>query len=144
MAPASKDMAKDIPVEEALDHVLGYTCFGDVTERELAGAPGQLTRIKGSDTFAPFGPCTATDLDPFGLVVRTHLNGTPVQEGEIRNCVFSLFFMVHYLSQCMTLLPEELTSTGTPRGIGAMKPGDVVEVTIEGVVTLRDPVKLSG
>jgi 2-keto-4-pentenoate hydratase/2-oxohepta-3-ene-1,7-dioic acid hydratase in catechol pathway len=141
LALVVKDRVKDVSPEEALDHVLGYTCFNDVTERELAPVPGQLTRSKGFDTFAAFGPCIATGLDPSQLVVRTYLNGKKVQDGQTRNLVFSVPFLVHYLSQCMTLLPGDIISTGTPRGIGPMKPGDVVEVSIEGIGTLRNPLQ---
>ena len=130
---------KNVSPEEALEHVLGYTCFNDVTERELTKVQGQLTRSKGFDTFAPLGPCIATGLDPSQLIVQTYLNGKKVQEGHTRNLIFSVPFLVHYLSQCMTLFPGDIISTGTPRGVGPMKPGDVVEVNIGGIGTLRNP-----
>jgi len=141
LAVVIKDRVKDISPEEALDHVLGYTCFNDVTERDLTKVQGQLTRAKGFDTFAPFGPCIVTGLDPSQLIVRTCLNGKLVQEGQTRNMVFSVPFLIHYLSQCMTLFPGDLISTGTPRGIGPMQPGEVVEVTIEGIGTLSNLVQ---
>jgi 2-keto-4-pentenoate hydratase/2-oxohepta-3-ene-1,7-dioic acid hydratase in catechol pathway len=140
LAVVIKDRIKDIGPEEALMHVLGYTCFNDVTERELSEIPGQLTRSKGFDTFAPFGPCIATGLDPSSLVLRTLLNGKLMQEGRIADLIFSIPFLIHYLSQCMTLLPGDLISTGTPRGVAAMKPGDVIEVAIDGIGVLRNPV----
>jgi 2-keto-4-pentenoate hydratase/2-oxohepta-3-ene-1,7-dioic acid hydratase in catechol pathway len=140
LAVVIKDRIKDVRPEEALRHVLGYTCFNDVTERELSEIPGQLTRAKGFDTFAPFGPCIATDLDPATLTLRTFLNGKPMQEGRIADLIFSIPFLVYFLSQCMTLLPGDLISTGTPRGVAAMKPGDVVEVAIDGIGVLRNPV----
>jgi 2-keto-4-pentenoate hydratase/2-oxohepta-3-ene-1,7-dioic acid hydratase in catechol pathway len=138
LAVVIKDRVKDITQEEALDHVLGYTCFNDVTERLLTRVQGQLTRAKGFDTFAPFGPCIATDLDPSQLTVRTYLNGKLMQEGQTANTVFSVPFLVHYISQCMTLFPGDIISTGTPSGIGPMQPGDVVEVSIDGIGTLRN------
>jgi 2-keto-4-pentenoate hydratase/2-oxohepta-3-ene-1,7-dioic acid hydratase in catechol pathway len=141
LALVIKNRVKDVSPEEALDHVLGYTCFNDVTERALTKVQGQLTRSKGFDSFAPFGPCIATGLDPSQLIVRTYLNGKQVQEGHTRNLVFSVPFLVHYLSQCMTLFPGDIISTGTPKGIGAIKPGDVVEVSIEGIGTLRNPLQ---
>ncbi len=141
LALVIKNRVKDVSPEEALDHVLGYTCFNDVTERVLTKVQGQLTRSKGFDSFAPFGPCIATGLDPSQLIVRTFLNGKKVQEGHTRNLVFSVPFLVHYLSQCMTLFPGDIISTGTPKGIGAIKPGDVVEVSIEGIGTLRNPLQ---
>lgn len=140
LAVVLKDRVKDVPLEEAARHVLGYTCFNDVTERELSEIPGQLTRAKGFDTFAPFGPCIATDLDPSALTLRTLLNGKLMQEGRIADLIFSIPFLIHYLSQCMTLLPGDLISTGTPRGVAAMKPGDVVEVAVDGIGVLRNPV----
>lgn len=140
LAVVIKDRIKDVPLEEAERHILGYTCFNDVTERRLSVVPGQLTRSKGFDTFAPFGPCIATGLDPSRLVLRTFLNGKLMQEGQIGDLIFSIPFLIHYLSQCMTLLPGDLISTGTPRGVAAMKPGDVVEVAIDGIGVLRNPV----
>jgi len=136
-----KDRVKDVTPAEALDHVLGYTCFNDVTERILMGVQGQVTRAKGFDTFAPFGPCIATDLDPSHLTLRTHLNGKLMQEGPITGMIFSIPFMIHYISQCMTLLPGDIISTGSPSGSAPLHPGDVVEVTIDGIGTLRNPVK---
>jgi len=141
LAVVIKNRVKDITQEEALDHVLGYTCFNDVTERLLTRVQGQLTRAKGFDTFGPLGPCIATDLDPSQLTVRTYLNGKLMQDGQTANTVFSVPFLVHYISQCMTLFPGDIISTGTPSGIGPMQPGDVVEVSIEGIGNLRNPVQ---
>jgi 2-keto-4-pentenoate hydratase/2-oxohepta-3-ene-1,7-dioic acid hydratase in catechol pathway len=140
LAVVIKDRIKDVPMEEASRHILGYTCFNDVTERKLSAIPGQLTRSKGFDTFAPLGPCIATDLDPSGLILRTFLNGKLMQEGRIADLLFPIPLLIHYLSQCMTLLPGDLISIGTPRGVAAMKPGDVVEVAIDGIGVLRNPV----
>jgi len=141
LALVIRDRIKDVSLEEAQTHVLGYTCFNDVTERKLSEIPGQLTRSKGFDTFAAFGPCIATDLDPSGLIVRTYLNRRLMQEGRIAGLIFNIPFLVHYLSQCMTLLPGDVISTGTPRGVAAMKLGDVVEVSIDGIGVLRNPVQ---
>ena len=141
LAAVIKSKAKDVLAEDALKYVLGYTCFNDVTERELTRVQGQLTRSKGFDTFGPLGPCIATDLDPTQLQVQTFLNGKKVQEGFTGNMVFSVAFLVHYLSQCMTLYPGDIISTGTPGGIGPMKIGDIVEVKVDGIGTLRNPIK---
>ncbi len=141
LALVIKDRVKDVSPEEALDHVLGYTCFNDVTERSLMRVQGQLTRAKGFDTFAPFGPCIASDLDPSKLALRTHLNGKLMQEGPITGMIFPIPFLIHYISQCMTLLPGDIISTGSPSGSAPLQPGDVVEVTIDGIGTLRNPVK---
>jgi 2-keto-4-pentenoate hydratase/2-oxohepta-3-ene-1,7-dioic acid hydratase in catechol pathway len=140
LAAVIKDKTKDVSEAEALNHVLGYTCFNDVTERYLSRAQGQLTRAKGFDTFASFGPCIATDLNPTNLTVRTFLNGKKVQEGYSGNMTFSVAFLVHYLSQCMTFNPGDVISTGTPPGVSPMVAGDVVEVTIDGIGTLTNPV----
>jgi 2-keto-4-pentenoate hydratase/2-oxohepta-3-ene-1,7-dioic acid hydratase in catechol pathway len=131
---------KDVLAEDVGKYVLGYTCFNDITERPLSVAQGQLTRSKGFDTFAPFGPCIATDLDPSTLTLRTFLNGKLMQEARLTDMIFSVPYLVHYLSQCMTLFPGDIISAGTPRGVAAMKPGDVVEVAIDGIGTLRNPV----
>jgi 2-keto-4-pentenoate hydratase/2-oxohepta-3-ene-1,7-dioic acid hydratase in catechol pathway len=141
LALVIKDTVKDISEAEAIDHVFGYTCFNDVTERRLAKIQGQLTRAKGFDTFASFGPCIATDLDPSKLTVQTFLNGTLVQEGQTSDMLFSVSFLVHYLSQCMTLLPGDIISTGTPKGVGPMNPGDIVEVSVDGIGILKNLVK---
>ena len=140
LAAVIRDQIKDVPLEEAASHILGYTCFNDITERPLSVAQGQLTRSKGFDTFAPFGPCIATDLDPSTLTLRTFLNGKLMQEARLADMIFSVPYLVHYLSQCMTLFPGDIISAGTPRGVAAMKPGDVVEVAIDGIGTLRNPV----
>lgn len=141
LAAVIKHRVKDIPAEDALKYVLGYACFNDVTERELTRVQGQLIRSKGFDTFGPLGPCIATDLDPTRLTVQTYLNHRKVQEGHTGNMVFSVAFLVHYLSQCMTLYPGDVISVGTPGGIGPMKIGDIVEVKIDGIGTLRNPIQ---
>jgi len=136
-----KRQIKDVSLEEASRAILGYTCLNDVTERPLSTEQGQLTRSKGFDTFAPVGPCIATDLDPATLVLRTRLNGRLMQEATLADMIFSIPFLVQYLSQCMTLFPGDIISAGTPRGVAAMKPGDVVEVEIDGIGVLRNPVR---
>jgi 2-keto-4-pentenoate hydratase/2-oxohepta-3-ene-1,7-dioic acid hydratase in catechol pathway len=141
LAVIIKHQIKDVSLGEAARHILGYTCFNDVTERPLSVAQGQLTRSKGFDTFAPFGPCIATALDPSALTLRTFLNGKLMQEARLADMIFSVPFLVHYLSQCMTLFPGDIISAGTPRGVAAMKPGDVVEVSIDGIGVLRNPVR---
>ena len=140
LAVVIKDKTKDVSEAEALDHVLGCTCFNDVTERNLSTVQGQLTRCKGFDTFAAFGPCVATGLDPTRLVVKTYLNGKKVQEGNTGNMTFSVAFLIHYISQCMTLNPGDIISTGTPLGVSPMVPGDLVEVVIDGIGTLTNRV----
>jgi len=140
LALVIKDRVKDISEQEALSHILGYTCFNDITERTVRYFQGQLTRAKGFDTFAAFGPCVATDLDPSNLTIQTFLNARLVQEGYTGEMIFSVPFIVHYISQCMTLYPGDIISSGTPVGVGPMQPKDVVEVKIDGIGVLRNPV----
>lgn len=141
VAVVIKNQIKDISEAEAMKHVLGFTCFNDVTERELARIEGQLTRSKGFDTFGPCGPCIETELDPFDINVRTYLNGRRMQEGNTKSFIFTIPYLISYLSQCMTLFPGDIISTGTPKGVSPMKPGDVVEVRVEGIGVLRNPIK---
>ncbi len=141
VAVVIKNQIKDISEAEAMKHVLGFSCFNDVTERELARIEGQLTRSKGFDTFGPCGPCIATALDPLDINVRTYLNGKLMQEGNTKSFIFTIPYLISYLSQCMTLFPGDIISTGTPKGVSPMKPGDVVEVQVDGIGTLRNPIK---
>lgn len=141
VAVVIKDRIKDVPEADALNHVFGYTCFNDVTERTLSTLQGQLTRAKGFDTFAAFGPCIATDLDATNLTVKTFVNGKLVQEGNTRDMTFSVAFLIHYLSQCMTFLPGDIISTGTPLGVSPIVPGDVVEVSVDGIGVLGNRVE---
>ncbi len=136
-----KDAMKGVPENEALDHVLGYTCFNDVTERAMIERSQiDLTPAKGFDTFGPIGPCVVTDLNPNTLDLRTYLNGKLMQEDNTANCIFRVEYILHYLSRIMTLCPGDIVSTGTPQGIAAMHPGDVVVVEIEGIGRLKNPI----
>jgi 2-keto-4-pentenoate hydratase/2-oxohepta-3-ene-1,7-dioic acid hydratase in catechol pathway len=142
LAVVIKDKMKDVPEDETLNHVLGYSCFNDVTERAIVTKDtADLILAKGFDTFCAFGPYLATNLDPNNLEIKTYLNGNPVQHDNTKNSVFSVQQILNYLSQCMTLYPGDVVSTGTPKGIGPMKPGDVVEVEVEGVGRLRNTVR---
>ncbi len=141
VAVVVKNRIKNVPEADALNHVLGYTCFNDVTERILSTAQGQLTRAKGFDTFGAFGPCIATDLDPLNLTVKTFVNGKQVQDGNTGSMMFSIAFLIHYLSQCMTFYPGDIISTGTPVGVSPIVPGDVVEVSVDGIGVLTNRVE---
>jgi 2-keto-4-pentenoate hydratase/2-oxohepta-3-ene-1,7-dioic acid hydratase in catechol pathway len=142
LAVIIKEKMKDVPEDEALSHVAGYSCFNDVTERAIAmKGMANLTLAKGFDTFSVFGPYLVTGLDPDNLEVRTYLNGGLVQHDNTRNCVFSAQQILSYLSQCMTLYPGDLVSTGTPKGIAPMNPGDIVEVEVEGIGRLRNTLR---
>jgi 2-keto-4-pentenoate hydratase/2-oxohepta-3-ene-1,7-dioic acid hydratase in catechol pathway len=141
LALVVKDRMKDVPENEALNHVLGYTCFNDVTERAMIERNQiDLTPAKGFDTFGPIGPWLVTDLNPNALDLRTSLNGKLLQEDNTANCIFKIEYILHYLSTIMTLCPGDIVSTGTPQGIAAMQPGDVVEVQIEGIGRLKNPI----
>ena len=130
--------AKDVPEEEAKDFILGYTCFNDVTARDLQGRDKQFTRSKSFDTFAPMGPCIETELDPSHLKVESYLGGKLKQSGTTADLLFTVFQLVAFISRVMTLLPGDVIATGTPAGIGPMQAGETIEVVIEGIGTLRN------
>ena len=122
-------------------YILGYTCLNDVTARDLQNKDGQWTRAKGFDTFCPVGPLIVDELDPWtGVAVETRVNGEVRQQGNTHDFIFALGDVIRYISQAMTLLPGDLIATGTPKGVGPVVAGDVVEVSIHGVGTLRNPV----
>ena len=120
--------------------VLGYTCFNDVTARDLQRKDGQFTRAKSFDTFAPIGPCIATDVDPTRLRIKTFLNGKLRQSATTRNMIFPIPYLIRFISQIMTLYPGDVITTGTPAGVGPMQPGDRVDIQIEGIGTLSNTV----
>jgi 2-keto-4-pentenoate hydratase/2-oxohepta-3-ene-1,7-dioic acid hydratase in catechol pathway len=127
--------------ESAKDYILGYTIVNDVTARDLQNKDGQWTRSKGFDTFCPFGPIVSTELDlTNGITVQTRVNGELRQDGNTRDMMFSVDRIVQHISQFCTLLPGDLIATGTPEGVGPLRAGDVVEVSVEGIGTLRNPV----
>lgn len=132
--------ARFVPEEKAYDYVLGYTCVNDVTERYNQRDDGQWTRAKGYDTFAPLGPCIDTDIDPGNLLVETYLNGELRQSARTGDLIFGIPALLHFITGVMTLLPGDIIATGTMSGIGRMNSGDKVEVRIEKIGTLRNPV----
>jgi 2-keto-4-pentenoate hydratase/2-oxohepta-3-ene-1,7-dioic acid hydratase in catechol pathway len=131
----TRRLGDDAPVSE---FILGYTCFNDVTARDLQKNDVQFTRAKSFDTFAALGPCVATGLDPAGLHLKTFLNGKLVQTGNTANLIFSIPFLIRFLSRIMTLNPGDIITTGTPAGIGPMTPGDRVDVQIERIGVLSN------
>jgi len=135
-----KDRVKDLGPEEARRHVLGYTCANDVTARDLQKKDGQWTRAKSFDTFCPIGPWIETGLDPDDLLVESFLNGVRRQSSRTSQFIFKVDQLVSFISQVMTLYPGDLIITGTPAGIGPMKPGDEIEVRIEGIGSLKNTV----
>jgi len=126
---------------DAIEYVLGYTIANDVTARDLQRRDGQWTRGKGFDTFCPLGPWIETEFDPADAMVTCHVNGEMRQMASTRDMVFNVRQLIAFCSSIMTLEPGDVLLTGTPAGVGPLLPGDVVEVTIEGIGKLSNPVK---
>ena len=129
-----------ISAEEALQHVFGYTVANDVTARDLQRRDGQWTRGKGFDTFCPLGPWIETDLSPADVLVQTRVNGEMRQMASTREMMFPVEQLIAFISSVMTLEHGDIILTGTPAGIGPLLAGDVVEVSVEGIGSLRNPV----
>jgi 2-keto-4-pentenoate hydratase/2-oxohepta-3-ene-1,7-dioic acid hydratase in catechol pathway len=120
-------------------YILGYTCVNDVTARDLQNSDGQWSRAKGFDTFCPVGPIVTDKIDPWaGVGVETRVNGVVKQNGNTRDFIFALDVVIRHIAQAMTLFPGDLIPTGTPSGVGPVVAGDVMEVTVEGVGTLKN------
>lgn len=133
--------AKAVTVEQAMDHVFGFTCANDVTVADIIhrdASFAQWVRAKGFDTFCPFGPAIVTGLDPATLTVRTLLDGVVRQEYPISDMRFTVEQLVSMISHDMTLLPGDIILCGTSVGVGSMKPGSTVEVEIAGIGTLSN------
>jgi len=126
--------------EDSEKYIAGYTCFNDVTARDLQRKDVQFIRAKGFDTFAPMGPFIETDINPCNVKIETFLNGEKKQSGSTSDLIFPVKTLVSFLSNIMTLWPGDIIATGTPSGIGPMKRGDVVEVRIDGVGNLSNRV----
>lgn len=124
--------------EDVSNYILGYTCFNDVTARDLQEKDIQFTRSKSFDTFAAVGPCLETKLDPASLHVKTFLNGKLVQSGNTANLIFSVPYLIRFISKIMTLNPGDIITTGTPSGVGVLSPGDRVDVQIDGIGVLSN------
>jgi len=139
--------ARNVSREDALKYVFGYTCANDVSARDAQHADSQWARGKSFDTFCPLGPWIETELNPRNQRIQGRLNGRIMQDATLSLLIFDVAYLVSYLSQGMTLLPGAVLLTGTPSGCGFaqnpavyMKPGDVFEVEIDGIGTLRNPV----
>ena len=126
--------------DDVQPYILGYTCLNDVTARDLQKLDVQFTRAKGFDTFCPFGPLLETHLDPAGVAVETFVNGVRKQSGHTSQMIFPLDVIIRFIAQVMTLEPGDVIATGTPAGVSPLAPGDVVEVSVGGIGTLRNPV----
>jgi len=130
---------RNIPEEEAYEHVAGYTIMNDVTAREMQSADGQWTRSKSFDTFGPMGPCLLMVNEmPSDTVVRTSVNNRAVQESPISKMIFPIPRLISHISRFATLEQGDVISTGTPEGVGQLKVGDLVEVEINGIGKLRN------
>jgi 2-keto-4-pentenoate hydratase/2-oxohepta-3-ene-1,7-dioic acid hydratase in catechol pathway len=127
-------------VEEARDAIFGVTALNDVSARELQKRDVQWTRAKGFDTFCPLGPVIACGLDPDDLALWAAVNGVRRQDGHTRDLIVKSAALVAFISRSMTLEPGDVVSTGTPAGVGPIVPGDLVEVGVEGVGALVNPV----
>lgn len=126
---------------EAREAIFALTCFNDVTARDVQKREVQHTRAKGYDTFACCGPVMVTGLAPDDLRVQCRVNGVTKQDGRTSDMVHKAAALVSFISHVMTLLPGDLVSTGTPSGVGPLRAGDVVEVEVEGIGVLRNPVR---
>jgi 2-keto-4-pentenoate hydratase/2-oxohepta-3-ene-1,7-dioic acid hydratase in catechol pathway len=134
-------VTRDVAVEDVGPHILGYTAANDVTARDLQRLDGQWTRAKGFDTFCPLGPAIDTELDPAeGLSILCRVNDEIRQAGSTSDMVFPVGEIIAYVSRIMTLLPGDVILTGTPSGVGPFDVGDRVEVEIEGIGVLVNPV----
>ena len=133
--------ASHVSEAEAPDYVFGVTCGNDVSERDWQKNDLQWFRAKATDTFGPLGPVIARGLNYSDLLLQTRLNGEVKQKQRTSDLIFNVPAVVSYVSRYVTLLPGDVIYTGTPGATSAMKPGDVVEVELEGVGVLRNPVR---
>lgn len=138
LALVVKKRAKDVKPEDFTDYILGYTCLNDVTARDVQYGDGQWTRGKSMDGFAPVGPLVTDEIDGSCAEVETRLNGKVVQKGNTSLFMHKLPDLFAFITASMTLEPGDVVTTGTPAGVGPMKPGDVVEVGIKGIGILRN------
>lgn len=133
--------AKNVTVENARDYILGYTVGNDITARDLQKSDGQWTRAKGFDTFCAFGPWIDTDFDISDALITCKVSGQPRQMASTRDMVFNVATLIAFASAVMTLEPGDLLFTGTPSGVGVINHGDTVDVEIEGLGKISNPVQ---
>jgi 2-keto-4-pentenoate hydratase/2-oxohepta-3-ene-1,7-dioic acid hydratase in catechol pathway len=132
--------ARRVTAADALGFIAGITVANDVTARDLQKTDGQWARAKGFDTFCPLGTLVTSGFDLATLEIIGRVNGTVRQHGRITDMIFPLPVLLEYITGIMTLEPGDLILTGTPEGVGPLAAGDVVEVEIPGVATIRNPV----
>lgn len=133
-------VTRNVSPEAALRHVFGYTVANDVTARDAQRRESQWFRAKAFDTSKPLGPWVDTDIDPADVTVRSAVNGEQRQEGSTRDLVFDVPFLISAISEVTTLLPGDVILTGTPEGVGTVEHGDVIDVEVEEIGVLRNPV----
>ena len=137
-----KKTAKNVKAADYDKYVLGYTCFNDVSARDFQFSDGQWSRAKGYDTFAPIGPWIETELDSLDVQVEAILDGKVVQSGNTSDLIFTVPQLIEYISSIMTLFPGDVIATGTPVGVGQIRDGQVIEIRIAGIGTLKNGIKL--
>ncbi|BDZ70241.1 fumarylacetoacetate hydrolase family protein [Methanobacterium petrolearium] len=135
--------ARFVSEDDALDYIAGYTVLNDVTARDLQEKDGQWTRAKSFDTFCPIGPWIETELDPSNQRVCMKVNGEVKQDSRTKNMIFTPKELISFISEIMTLQPGDVIATGTPPGVGPLQVGDVAEVNVEGIGTLKNRVTKS-
>jgi 2-keto-4-pentenoate hydratase/2-oxohepta-3-ene-1,7-dioic acid hydratase in catechol pathway len=140
LAVVIKKRCRNVAPDRVRDYVLGYTCLNDVTARDLQARDRGPSRAKAFDTFCPLGPCIATDIEPNAVTVEALVNGVVRQSGSTKDFVFPVEDVVSRVSEIMTLLPGDVIATGTPAGVGPLHAGDRVEIRIDGVGALKNPV----
>jgi 2-keto-4-pentenoate hydratase/2-oxohepta-3-ene-1,7-dioic acid hydratase in catechol pathway len=133
-------ITKDVKAENAIDYIWGYTIANDVTARDIQDKDGQWTRAKGFDTFCPLGPWVETEFELDGQILETRVDGDVKQHASIDLLIHKVPRIIEHVSQAMTLLPGDIILTGTPAGIGPITSGQSVEISIEGIGTLTNPV----
>ncbi len=135
------ERCRNVDEEDAKDYILGYTCFNDVTARDLQQSGWDWSISKSFDTFSPVGPYVSVSTNPENLEIKTWLNGKIVQKSNTSNLIFNVFKLVSYVSSIMTLKEGDIITTGTPSGVGKLKSGDTVVVEIEGIGKLTSYVR---
>jgi 2-keto-4-pentenoate hydratase/2-oxohepta-3-ene-1,7-dioic acid hydratase in catechol pathway len=133
-------IARNVRAEETFRYILGYTCGNDVTLRDLQKKDDQWARAKGFDGSCPLGPWVETELDPIDVHLETRVNGEVRQSANTSDMVFGVATIIEFVTEFMTLLPGDVIMTGTPEGVGKLEPGDKVEVVVDGIGVLMNPV----
>lgn len=136
--------ARNVPAAEAFDVIGGYTCGNDITARDIQKSDGQWTRGKGFDTFCPIGPWVDTEFDPTDVGVSCTVDGQRRQDGRTKDLIFSIPYLIEYITRFTTLQPGDVILSGTPEGVAPVQPGNTVMVEIEGLGSLSNPVIAEG